>query len=250
MARYNPFLEMGVEFDVEYGNAVGFYSGSKSHALPYPSTITEMNSPLHLFGWKGRLAGTNISLKEQWLGVGEEVLTRRVCFIAVEKSVLFDMVSRYVVYSEFANMAFISGMRFLHQSKNLYYQFENVKSVEIPLAKKMNLVIAPGESKIPAGFREVFYIRDEKRTERGFKWVVHHRLMADPSTSHIVLRCCHPRFEGKVPLESKLPRKLKMLFFRIREARFPNFPFMSVSEGVLEENDYAAIETRIRVRRL
>ncbi|AWB66749.1 hypothetical protein C2869_10075 [Saccharobesus litoralis] len=239
-----------LEYDIEYGNATSFYSGAKSKTLPY---LSEYYSNLRPDGnsknyeWKGILERTNLVITEDSFLDNANRLFRRVEFEALSESNLFDMVSRFVVYSDCADAALIAGLHYPHKSSNLYYQFENFGSVEVPVSKTKKLIFKSGQSKVPAGFKEVFYIRDEAKTERGYRWIVHHRLIVDPKECQLVLRCCNPRLEGALPFQKMIPNWFKRIFFRIREARYPNFPFMSVGEYILQKHDNAVIETMVEI---
>lgn len=234
-----------LEFDVEYGNSVSFYSGSKTKTMPKinPSIF---NGQATSVSWQGALKKSSIKLTEYWC-VNNENLVRKLSFDSVGDSELFDMVSRFVVYSPTPTPASIAEHSYPHNSVNLYYQYENVDKVTVPISTEENIVFEPGNSFVPKGFKEVFYIRDEAKTELGYRWIVHHRLIIDPDISELILRCCNPRFEGVVPFQQFLPKFIKKQFFRIREAKFPSFPFMAVGEYQLSAGDNAVIETQVSI---
>lgn len=234
-----------LQFDVEYGNSISFYSGVKSCSLPYSQVQIDSESQKR-FKWFGELEKTSLDLEEAWLKDGGEVV-RNLKFKFKEDSYLYDMVSRFVVYSETPEAALIGRNFFSHRSSNIYYQFENVNKVEIPYDGKSKIVFLSGKSEIPKGFKEVFYIRDEKKTEKGYKWIVHHRLIVDPLLANLILRCCHPKFEGVVAFQDYFPDFLKRKFFRIRESKYPNFPFMTVGECMVSAGEIATIKTKVRV---
>lgn len=227
------------KFDIEYGNSVGFFSGTKSLTYDFKTQQSEYEKNL-----LGKLDKTRIKVKDR-VQSNFEGIHRSTDFIAHDDSLLFDLVSRFVVWTSLP-CAKINSNLYTHESKNLYYQFDVVEnsSVEIDVSEGQ-LIFKPVKIFPPKGFKQVIYIRDEQQENGLYKWVVHHRLIVDEHQSNMILRCCHPRFEGVVAAQNCIPKFIKRKFYRIRETKYPNCPFMTVGESTLKKDQVVSLKTRI-----
>lgn len=229
-----------LQLDVEYGNAQGFFSASKSgrHSLPVtpPAQSSEYNT---------KIPGVSIAIIDSSVATNIE-LTRSTRFKALQESRLFDLVSRFVVLSN-DRPARIAATEIWHSSKNIYHQYATT-DVIVPIGTNGYLRFSDNASTGHPLFENVFYIRDEAVEKNGLKrWIVHHRMIVDPQSTNLIVRCCHPKLEGPLPLQSIIPHALKKLLFRIRERRLPNFPLMSVGESAVETSHTFDIRTRIQL---
>jgi len=230
-----------LHLDVEYGNASYFYSGVKRKGAQHLGGAFRVREYLQ---WKGDLARTDVLISDD-VSVRESCLERNLTFAIQGKSEVFDFVSRFVVYSFNDRAGYIDGKAFRHNSKNIYRQFAVKSEVSVPVGKGAYLKFASLGVQVPDGFEEVFYIRDESKDSLGYRWIVHHRLIVNPKKVRLVLRSCNPRFEGVIPFERFLPNILKRPLFRVREARFPNFPIMVVGEAMLSQGQAASLRTQV-----
>lgn len=229
--------------DVEYGNASHFYSGVKHRGSPHLGGGLRCPGA---FKWGGSLIYTNVNLSDT-LCLSGKCLERQLSFDICSESRIYDFVSRFVIYSDDARPGRINGKDYSHKSNNIYYQFPVGGEVSVPVSKSQRVRFESLGAEVPKGFNEVFYIRDEGRDDKGYRWIVHHRLIVDPFQVRLILRSCNPRFEGRLPLEQYLPHTLKRPFFRIRECRYPNFPFMAVGEACLSKGCRASISTAVEL---
>lgn len=242
----NFIMEKLLSCDVEYGNATAFYSATKTKTLPY-SLERLSNDEAFEYEWNGVLVKTDVHLKDEIALHEPQVLSRRLSFYASQNSCLFDMVSRFVVISYNDRPAKIAGREFKHQCANLYRQYAVKSGVRVPIGSCNYLEFESLNANVPDGFQEVFYIRDESKNADEHRWIVHHRLIVDPSVSELILRSCNPRFEGPLIGQGYLPRWFKRLFFRIRESKYPNLPIMTIGEVDLLAGKHACLHTGIRV---
>lgn len=228
-------------FDVEYGNSISFYSASKSQN----HNTQKKNAAFH-FNLFGRLEKTELRVTDE-LKIIDKELVRETSFLALSDSILFDLVSRFVVRSD-EPLARINGYDYRHSQENLYYQYEVKEDslVEINTSHG-KLIFEPKIFEPPKGFKQVIYIRDEKQEDGSFIWIVHHRVIADENMAKLVFRCCHPKLEGVVKFQQFIPKYIKRKFFRIRERKYPNCPFMSVSEAILKKGYILKLITKLSV---
>lgn len=236
-------VSQALSLDVEYGNADSFYSGCSHKGSGHLGA--PLNKSINA-EWAGSLTKTDISVQDKAL-LSDAGLLRTVNFNIVSDSSLFDLVSRFVVYSKSPRPGYINGQSFPHADRNFYRQFPVKNNVKVPISDIGYLNFESLAAKVPAGFNEVFYIRGEGVSDLGFKWIVHHRLIVDPAKAKLILRSCNPRFEGPLPLNSIIPRWVKRPFFRIRENRCPNFPVMAVGEITLLAGGEASLTTQVRL---
>ncbi len=231
--------------DVEFGNADSFYSAKKTATLPYDSTQFIENNLYH-YEWAGRLNRTNIKLEDKICESGK-VLVRKLVFHFNAQSFLFDMVSRFVIFSNNKRPASIANLLVEHKCSNLYYQFSADHPLKVPVRDNQYLVFSTLNCIVPSGFKEVFYVRDEAVSDGKYKWIVHHRLIVDPAKAKLIVRGCHPKIEGILPCQNLFPECLKRYLFRIRERKYPGFPIMSVGEIEVAKGDCAQMSTRIEL---
>jgi hypothetical protein len=227
-------------FDVEFGNSNGFYSGSRSG--PYTKKTLKDKRPVNLHG---DLARTELGINDNLKELGESSVLRQTKFSFYGGSKIFDLVSRFVVTTG-SKSASINGRQITHCSSNIYHQYDVIDDsvVKIPV-QNGTLVFRPLKSSRLEGFRQVLYLRDERKEDGNYVWIFHNRVIVIEDDATLILRCCHPIMEGVVPFERMIPRIVKKRFFRIRETTFPNCPFMVVGESTLSEGDCILLETRI-----
>lgn len=229
-----------LNLDVEFGNSEGFFSAAKKRN---PPTLTA--NLLDTGEYVAEIEGANLKVLDS-ISLCDNEISRITSFSAEKSSKLYDFVSRFVVLSD-AREAIISGKKIKHYSKNIYHQYPT-DSVTVPVGTSNFLKFTDNESKCHPLFERVFYVRDEGVDHSGMKrWIVHHRIIVKQNIANLVLRCCHPKFEGPVPFQHMIPRMLKSKLYRIRESRKPNFPFMTIGESTLNAGEKVAIGTRIEV---
>lgn len=231
MAEPKDSLQSGVEF----GNADGFFS---SPAINY----CEMESR--------RSAVSRYEIHRAHLEWADSLvvnggITRRVDFSPLSNSELYDMVSRFIIYSDDDRPACISGKVVNHRSSNIYHQYDVPVEVRVPIGQYGYVSFSSAGAVVPPGFKEVLYLRDEAKVSGRWRWIVHHRLICDEAVAKLVLRSCNPRLEGVIPLENYIPDFFKRPFFRIRERRWPSCPLMAVGEVKIGGDEYAALSTNI-----
>jgi hypothetical protein len=233
-------LVQNIEFDVEFGNSIGFFSGKKSGH--YSNATFKENKKLTL---NGSLDKTSVSVLDTYQDTELNEILRKTQFTALNNSQLFDLVSRFVVQSE-NDTARINNKNIFHNSSNIYHQMnvDEDSVIKIPIDNGW-IVFKPTKTHQQDGFKQVFYLRDESNKNGQYRWIVHHRLIADASHAKMILRCCHPVMEGVVPFEKLIPRFMKIPLFRIRESTYPNFPFMVVGESTLFQGQSIELKTRI-----
>jgi hypothetical protein len=232
----NNFLQC----DTEFGNSNAFFSASKSGR--------SINSKYHLSDFKDYIAeipGAALAVGE-YRSFSDEKLERTISFKPLIDSNLYDLVSRFVVLSN-DRTAEITDKEVLHNSTNIYYQYKTTKAI-VPIGLTDYLIFSDLNSICHPFFENVFYIRDEGIEGNGLKrWVVHHRMIVKPECATLIVRSCHPRFEGPLPLQGIIPKLLKKKLFRIREKKWPNFPLMAVGEVVIPNNYNTEIRTQVKL---
>jgi len=229
-----------LQLDLEFGDAEGFFSASKSglHILISEQSEKSLN-------YEAKIRDTTISINDSTSNKGNE-LNRNTQFILKTDSNLFDLVSRFVVLSN-DRCARIAGNEIQHNCKNIYHQ-HSTNDVIVPAGTDDYLQFKDLNSTGHLNFKNVFYIRDEGIEKNGMKrWIVHHRMIVDQHAADLIVRCCHPILEGPLPLQRIIPAGMKRKLFRIRERKLPNFPLMAVGE-VLVKKDYSFnIGTRVQI---
>lgn len=228
-----------LSLDIEFGNQYSFFSGSREgyviESYDFRNKLTR--------AFKAEIPKAKGELLES-LEFSKKKLVRELKFTPENEAVLYDFVSRYVVWSS-SKKAIIGSRIIEHSSSNLYYQYSSHNSVKIPISNKGWLGFDDSNSSLEPYFDNVFYIRDEAFDGKHYKWVVHHRKIVKPQYAEFILRCCNPKFEGVVPLQHYIPKIAKKLFFRIRERKYPSFPLMSV--GVVNvDNDVLRLTTTVK----
>lgn len=225
------------ELGIEYGNASGFYSANTSvnykKKLAPHSRKQLLNSTYPL--------GTSTTIEDS-TSLKNNSLNRATTFSFSDDSAIFDIVSRFVVWSD-DRVARIGNDNITHRSSNLYYQHPSSNEAFVPIATKGYLRFRCMPAQNLKGFESVIYVRDEAIDTKGYRWVVHHRQIADPYQSKLVVRCCNPRLEGALPNQNLIPKWLKLMIFRLRERRFPHAPLMAVSEKVVRAGETAELNT-------
>ena len=235
-----------LSLDVEYGNSDSFYSAIKSQSFPYYIDRLECNQ-LHLFKWEGRLVRSKVEIEDEVFKNADRI-ERALKFNFIDESSLYDLVSRFVVYSNNSRVAKILDKVIQHESSNLYHQYSANSSLCVPIGDDQYLHFSSAARKIPSGFDEVFYVRDEAVINGKYRWIVHHRLIANPNKANLVVRSCHPKIEGVLPGQYLLPKLLKHYLFRIRERKYPNFPVMCVGEIDIPKGECAFISTTVEIK--
>lgn len=237
----HKFINSGdLTIDIEFGNQHGFFSGARDRVCDketYCKKVINRSFDVDNCVAKGKV--------KELIDIGSDSLVRELDIHAIQDSFLFDFVSRFVVLSNNRN-AYISEMEIKHNNSNIYYQYPDDKPVKVPLGDKHWLEFFNEGSSIEKYFDNVFYIRDESQPDGRYKWIVHHRKIAKPEYSELILRGCNPRIEGVIPCQKYLPRIIKNTLFRIREKKYPNFPLMVV--GVVNvKNEFLKIKTKLRL---
>lgn len=233
-------LSQMLRLDVEYGNAQGFFSASKNGHPTLPVT-----QPARSSEYDTRIPGAAIAITDSTVATNSE-LTRSTRFKTLQTCRLFDLVSRFVVLSN-DRAARIAATEVWHSSENIYHQYVT-NDVVVPIGKHGYLRFFDDASTGHPLFENVFYIRDEVVEENGLKrWIVHHRMIVNRQNTNLIVRCCHPKFEGPLPFQSLIPHALKRRLFRIRERQLPNFPFMSVGESIVDSLHTFDIRTGIQL---
>ena len=227
-----------LRLDAEFGNASGFFSASKVGLNLFDANLS--NQTLE---YEGRITGAQLKINDS-ITIAAQEFNRSTKFIAQKDSNLFDFVSRFVVLSN-DRVASIASEKIEHRCRNIYHQHA-VSTATVPIGNKGFLHFSEANSKGHPLFERVFYVRDESTEPNGMKrWIVHHRFIVKQETANLIMRCCHPRFEGPVPFQTFIPNTIKKKLFRIREAKNPNFPFMAVGESPLSSKHKLDICTKI-----
>jgi hypothetical protein len=215
-----------LQIDVEFGNAGGFFSASKSGLQIASVAQGDISS-----NYEAQIPNATVSINDSSI-INEYSLTRSTQFIAKSNSDLFDIVSRFVVLSD-DRSARIAGNVIQHKSKNIYHQY-STKDVLVPVGTEGFLRFEDNNSTGHMNFDNVFYVRDESIEANKMKrWIVHHRMIVNQVSAHLIIRCCHPIFNSPLPWQNIYPNALKRKLFRIREIKYPNFPFMAVGESAV-----------------
>lgn len=229
-------------FDVEFGNSHGFFSSNRLFPNLYiPGQVFKKNS------FSGQIKSASIRVNDclETLGTGTK---RTLSFDFLSPASLFDMVSRYVVIDTGTQRsAVINGRSVEHKCTNLYQQYE-ADHVCVPVGKNGWIDFEGTQEGMPKNFFEhVFYVRDEQHDQRGYRWIVHHRIVATSRAERLILRGCNPRFEGPAPawLNDCIPNWIRQRLFRIREARFPSFPLMVIGENTLPAGHRITLTTTL-----
>ena len=222
--------------DVEFGNSRNFFSGVKTGVLE-----KDWSNNFIEFSFRSCIVDADILVFEN-REVKNEIFYRNVKFKVDEDSKIFDFVSRFVVLSD-DRPAYIDNIEINHSCSNLYYQYP-AKEAIVPIGFDKYLKFEEFNSNYSKFFDNVFYIRDEGVEKNGMKrWIFHHRLIVKKEYANLILRCCHPKFEGPLPFQMVIPSLIKKELFRIREKKFPNFPFMTVGERVVERGEIFELGT-------
>lgn len=229
-----------LSLDVEFGNAKSFFSASKAGINSFDASQESQT-----LDYEGKIAGAQLKINDT-LNFEEKELKRYTRFSTKIDSELFDFVSRFVVLSNYRK-AYIASVKIDHNCTNNYHQY-SVNSAIVPIGTEGYLRFSNYNSASHPLFERVFYIRDESIESNGMRrWVVHHRLIVKEETTNLIIRCCHPRFEGPVPFQKIIPHAVKKKLYRIREMYNPNFPFMAVGESPVNSNEQLVIGTRIQL---
>lgn len=223
--------------DLEFGNADGFFSGSKKNSCDSSIYLGCFNRTFDT-----EIKGVKLTVCEKY-DVSDAVISRGVNYSINAKSRIYDFVSRFVVFSNDRN-AVINNISIRHKCSNIYYQYP-VSNVKVPIGDSCWLNFENNNSSNDDLFENVFYIRDESVDAGMKKWIVHHRKIVKPEVAELIIRCCNPRLEGPLKLNKYIPRFIANKLFRIREARYPNFPFMAVGEVDLHAGFNVQINTKI-----
>jgi hypothetical protein len=220
-----------LRLDVEFGNSFASFSASRDQQSLYGCYNDDAKS------YKARIQNVELVIDDATT-YDKLVATRSVSFKFSTPSQIYDLVSRYVVTDTSATRkAIINGQEINHSCSNIYYQYPADKVV-VPIGTDGWIEFSGEQQGIPdCGFEHVFYIRDESVNQNGNRWIVHHRMIATTQAERLVLRGCHPHFNGPFPkwLNAILPSPLKHVLFRIREVSHPNFPIMVIGENQLPE---------------
>lgn len=229
-----------LRLDVEFGNSHTFFSASKKGIY----LCNKMPLTQHV-NYEAKIDNAELIINDT-ASITPLELTRSTEFRAISDSMLFDFVSRFVILSD-EREAEIDGMRIQHCSSNIYHQYPS-KTATVPIGKKHFLLFSNAGTTSHPLFERVFYVRDEGIESSGLRrWIIHHRLIARQQTANLIVRCCHPRFEGPLPFQNFIPKALKNRLFRIREKQKPNFPFMAVGESPVPRGFKTEICTKIQL---
>ncbi len=224
--------------DVEFGNSHRFFSASKNNFLPnYENSESSHVSAM--------IPAATLDITDT-VKFETGQFTRDLSFLALERSYLFDAVSRFVVYSQSNRPAYIASKEIWHSNSNIYHQYPYAKP-RLPIGDNEWITFGDNLSDLPSGFDNVFYIRDESHDEKGYRWIVHHRFIAKIDSAHLIVRGCHPKFNKPFKLQAIWPEWLKRKLYRIRESNYPFFPIQSVGEVSIPENKKFSIRTKIQV---
>lgn len=228
-ASFSEIIEKNLlQLDVEFGNAEGFFSASKTDLQ---ASIIKKNDKFS--NYDAGICGANLSIGDL-IDVKSNGLIRNVQFVPMRDSKLFDLVSRFVVISN-DRCARIAGNEVKHTCKNIYHQYKT-DDVIVPVGTDNYLKFQGQNSKGHPSFETVFYIRDEGIEKDGMKrWIVHHRIIVDQNAANLIVRSCNPVLEGPLPMQWMIPALIKRKLFRIRERKLPNFPLMTVGEVLVKK---------------
>lgn len=221
--------------DFEFGNSMGFYSGTRF----YSRNTGDAGSALRACS----IVGASFEVSDNFVAQ-QNGWKRELTLTSVGNSNVYDLVSRFVVRSN-DRPALIAGRTIAHRDSNLYYQHP-VGDVKVPVGDSDWIEFSDCGSLTPEGFDLVFYVRDEATELDGMKrWVVHHRMIAKPDMAKLVLKGCHKMLNGPLPLQFLIPRHIKFKLYRIRETALPYFPIMTVGEVCVPDGSAAIVRTRI-----
>ncbi|MCF6236975.1 MAG: hypothetical protein L3J70_11500 [Gammaproteobacteria bacterium] len=234
----NLLVEGDLTLDVEFGNSYNFFSASKNNS---PQDY-DYNEKLSI---NAMIPAAKFEITDSVAFKGAQG-TRDLSFLALEKNYLFDAVSRFVVYSRNNRPAYIDNQKIGHNNSNFYYQYHHAKP-QVPIGDDGWITFEDNFSNLPAGFDNVFYIRDEANTEKGYRWIIHHRCIAKIESANLIVRGCHPRFNKPFKFQSLWPKWLKRKLYRVRERDYPFFPIQSVGEVCIPGNTKISLRTKIQV---
>jgi hypothetical protein len=227
-----------LKLDVEFGNSHGFFSATKAKKQLLEAESGEIN-------YEASFQDANLSVTDS-CSIGIDYFDRKVNFEIASESRLYDLVSRYVVLSN-ERSAEISGITIRHTNSNIYYQYSASKTI-VPIGNDDYIQFGDIGTTQHESFDNVFYVRDEATESNGMRrWIVHHRMIVKEEALNLIVRCCHPIWNRPVPAQSLIPNFIKRQLFRIRERRYPNFPFMAVGEVSLPSGQLFDIKTRIKL---
>nr|ELR5228275.1 hypothetical protein [Providencia rettgeri] len=218
-----------ISYDIEYGNQYTFFSASKTI-----KEYSSLNKENFSFQFHSKIEGASGKIIDTCNQNGNYSILRNVTFHPDDDCYLFDLVSRFVIHTNIPT-AYIANNEVNHTNSNIYYQHASSQcTVEIPLDNEWKLVFREESASQEKFFNNVFYLRDEANKNGVYRWVVHHRKIVNIDAAELIIRGCNPRFEGVLPFNNIIPRFIKKSLFRIRETRYPNFPFMAV--GIVHIN--------------
>ena len=227
-----------LQLDVEFGNSHGYFSASKSGLHISCFEQDEVSSE-----YDTKIPKSTIRIEDSVV-IKKNELSRITSFITKTDSYLFDLVSRFVVLSD-DRCAKIAGCNIWHKCENIYHQY-STSDVLVPVGTEGYLKFQDVNSTGHTNFENVFYIRDEAVEVNGLKrWIVHHRMIVRQHAANLIIRCCHPVFDSPLPWQNIYPRALKRKLFRIREKKYPNFPFMAVGESAVSMGYVFDIGTKV-----
>ncbi|XKE47222.1 hypothetical protein LG302_08880 [Halomonas organivorans] len=229
-----------VSSDIEFGNSEGYYSFSNHSTEALALSPCDSDREI-----KPILPGTDVEIADN-RRISDEEYQRVVGFRFCGVSKIYDLVSRFVVYSFNDRPATIDNKLITHRSSNIYYQYP-AKNVRVPVAESSWLDFNFTFTNDIEGMESVCYIRDETKDVSGYRWIVHQRMIADPGKTELIVRSCNPRYEGVLPLQALYPHWMKKKLFRIRENKYPSFPVMAVGEATVDTGVTCDLEARIRV---
>ncbi len=226
----NNLLNTGnLALGVEFGNSHNFFSALENNPLLMNAMIPAAKLDI---------------IDTVKFETGQAI--RDLSFLALDESFLFDAVSRFVVYSRSNRPAYIADQKIWHSNSNIYQQYSHSKP-RIPIGDDDWITFEDNLSDYPAGFDNVFYVRDESCDEKGYKWIIHHRFIAKIESAELIVRGCHPKFNKPFKFQALWPAWLKRKLYRIRESDYPFFPIQSVGEVCIPENTKFFIRTKIQV---
>jgi len=241
------FDEKQIQFDVEFGNIFESFSGSRM----YPDLYNcESKLIQRMATTRANIESAEIVLTDE-IKISEKALIHRdVKFEIANDSLLYDMVSRFVVIdSSMKRPAFINNVAVNHNSSNIYYQFPNA-TVIVPIGNEKWIKFNGSQQGVwENNFEHVFYLRDEAISRDGNRWIVHQRIIATENANTLAIRICHPLYNKPIPkrLNSILPEYIKMKLFRIREKRYPNFPIMTIGQNKVEKGRIILLRSNVEL---
>ena len=227
-----------LNLDFEFGNRHGTFSGTSETNINFKNLEGVFNT------YSSKLSKNNVFICET-RKYSNYKLIREIQLKPKSSINLFDFVSRFTVLTKSKKPAEICGHKILHKSSNIYYQ-KKASNVIIPINDKKSIIFENLTHDVNQGFDNVMYVRDECIESNFYKWVVHHRLIAN--NSNFVLIGCNRIIKGEITLQNLVPKYLKKFFYRIREKSLPNFPFMVINEKIVDNNKPLNIKTKLYIK--